>query len=329
MTSGWSWFIIVVTLANIAGAWWLLKANGQATIPKGEGPDTGHIWDEDLKELNSPLPRWWYWLFLITVVWGLGYFIFYPGLGNFAGVLGWTQQNQHAAEVQAAMAVQAPRYARFAELSLPELAQDPDAMGEARSLFANGCAGCHGSDARGAPGFPNLTDDDWLYGNSPETLLATIGSGRAGVMPGWETVLGADGVTEVVAYVQSLGGRGAADPALAQAGAARYAAFCVACHGPDGRGNQVLGAPDLTDDIWLFGGDAESLRVSIADGRYNEMPPHAALLGPERVRIMAAYVLSLNAAGSAPGDSKTGNGNTDGGVTGDSTQSNDGSAGDG
>jgi len=299
MSSGWSWFIIIVSLANIAGAYWLLKANGQATIPKSEGPDTGHIWDEDLKELNSPLPRWWYWLFVLTVVWGLGYFVFYPGLGNFAGVLGWTQQNQHAAEVQAAKAVQAPRYARFAGMSLPELANDPDAMGEARSLFANGCAGCHGSDARGAPGFPNLTDDDWLYGNSPETLVTTIGGGRAGVMPGWGEVLGDSGVNEVVAYLQSLGGR-AADPALVQAGATRYATFCIACHGPDARGNQALGAPNLTDDIWLYGGDAESLRVSVRDGRYNEMPAHAALLGPERVRLMAAYVLSLGRPGVKP-----------------------------
>ncbi|TFG86296.1 MAG: cytochrome-c oxidase, cbb3-type subunit III [Chromatiales bacterium] len=318
MTSGWSWFIIIVSLANIAGAWWLLKANAQTTIPKSEGPDTGHVWDEDLTELNSPLPRWWYWLFVLTVVWGLGYLVFYPGLGNFAGVLGWTQQNQHAAEVQAAMAVQAPRYARFAGLSLPALSQDPDAMGEARSLFANGCAGCHGSDARGAPGFPNLTDDDWLYGNAPETLVTTIGSGRAGVMPGWEAALGNDGVTEVVAYVQSLGGS-AADPALAQAGAPRYAMFCIACHGPDARGNQVLGAPNLTDDIWLFGGDAGSLRVSIGEGRYNEMPAHTALLGPERVRLMAAYVLGLSASGGAPGVNKMG----------DRPQGDDGSAGGG
>jgi cytochrome c oxidase cbb3-type subunit 3 len=318
MTSGWSWFIGIVSLANIAGVYWLLKANSEAVIPKSEGADTGHVWDGDLMELNSPLPRWWYWLFVITVFWGLGYLIFYPGLGNFAGVIGWTQQKQHTEEVQAAKAVQAPRYARFAALSLPELAQDPDAMGEARSLFANGCAGCHGSDARGAPGFPNLTDNDWLYGGAPESLLATISGGRAGVMPGWQAALGDDGVKEVVAYVQSLGGAGA-DPALAQAGAVRFATFCVACHGPDARGNQALGAPNLTDDIWLFGGDAEALRVSIEVGRYNEMPAHEALLGPERVRLMAAYVLRLNASGTAPGGSNPGG----------NQKSDDGSAGGG
>lgn len=316
MTSGWSWFIIIVTLANIAGALWLLLANSEAKIPASEGPDTGHCWDEDLTELNSPLPRWWYWLFLISVIWGVGYLVFYPGLGNFAGVLGWTQESQHGAEVQAARAIQAPRYARFAELSLPDLAQDPDAMGEARSLFANGCAGCHGSDARGAPGFPDLTDADWLYGNTPEALLATIGGGRAGVMPGWQAVLGDGGVNEVVTYMQSLGGA-KVDPALAQAGAVRFATFCVACHGVDARGNQALGAPNLTDDIWLFGGDPEALRVSVADGRYNEMPAHEALLGPDRVRLLAAYVLSLNASGAGAG----GFGKSDAG------KSNDGSAG--
>jgi cytochrome c oxidase cbb3-type subunit 3 len=296
MTSGWSWFIIIVTLANIAGASWLLIANSQARIPAGEGPDTGHCWDEDLTELNSPLPRWWYWLFILTVVWSLGYLAFYPGLGNFAGALGWTQQNQHTAEVQAATAIQAPRYARFAGLSLAALAGDPDAMGEARSLFANGCAGCHGSDGRGAPGFPNLTDADWLYGNAPEVLLATISGGRAGVMPGWQAVLGDDGVTEVVAHLQGLSGA-AVEPALAQAGAARFGMFCVACHGADARGNQALGAPDLTDDISLFGADPEALRVSVAEGRYNEMPAHEPLLGPDRVRLMAAYVLRLSGTG--------------------------------
>ncbi|MDP2325339.1 MAG: cytochrome-c oxidase, cbb3-type subunit III [Gammaproteobacteria bacterium] len=306
MTSGWSWFIIIVSLLNIGACYWLLKANGEAVIPRSEGVDTGHVWDGDLKELNSPLPRWWYWLFVITVVWGLGYLVFYPGLGNFAGLLGWSQQGQYAEEVQAAREMQAPRYTRFAAMSLPELSQDPDAMGEARSLFANGCAGCHGSDARGAPGFPNLTDNDWLYGNAPESVLATISSGRAGVMPGWQAVLGDDGVTEVVAYLQSLSSTGA-DPARAQAGAARFAMFCVACHGVDARGNQALGAPNLTDDIWLFGGDAESLRVSIGVGRYNEMPAHEALLGPDRVRLMAAYVLALNA--DIPGPSASRNSN--------------------
>jgi cytochrome c oxidase cbb3-type subunit 3 len=300
MTSGWSWFIIVVTLANVAGAMWLLFANGRAASGES-GNSTTHVWDGDLTEFNNPLPRWWFWMFVLSTAWGLGYLVLYPGLGNFKGTLGWTQKSQHTAEVQAAKAVQAPRYARFATLSLPQLAQDRDAMGEARSLFANGCAGCHGSDARGAPGFPNLTDNDWLYGNAPETLLTTIGAGRMGVMPGWQAALTDAGVEEVVAYVQNLSGT-AARQDLVQAGAARYAMFCVACHGADARGNPVLGAPNLADTVWLYGGDVDTLRVSIGQGRQGQMPAHEALLGKDRVRLMAAYVLSLGAPAS-PGNS--------------------------
>jgi cytochrome c oxidase cbb3-type subunit 3 len=305
MTSGWSWFIALVSLANVAGILWLLYVNGRAKTVKPASSNTGHVWDGDLTELNNPQPRWWLWLFVLSVIWGLGYLVLYPGLGSFPGTLAWTSQKQHAAEVRAADDLQAPRYARFATLSLEQLARDPDAMGEARSLFANGCAGCHGSDARGAPGFPNLTDADWLHGNAPDALLATVGGGRMGVMPGWQAALTDAGVEEVVAYVQSLSGT-AARPELVQAGAARYAIFCVACHGADARGNQALGAPNLADTVWLFGGDAESLRVTIGVGRQNQMPAHDALLGKDRVRLMAAYVLSLSGGGS-------GNGAADGG----------------
>jgi len=307
MTSGWSWFIIILALANVAGVMWLLFANGRAASGES-GSNTTHVWDGDLTEFNNPLPRWWFWLFVLTTVWGLGYLALYPGLGSFKGALGWTQLRQHEAEVQDARAVQAPRYARFATLSLEQLSGDPDAMGEARSLFANGCAGCHGSDARGALGFPNLTDNDWLYGNTPELLLTTIGAGRMGVMPAWGPVLGEAGVAEVVAYVQSLSGT-ASEPSLVQAGAARYATFCVACHGAEARGNPVLGAPSLADDVWLYGGDGATLRTSIGTGRQGQMPAHEALLGKDRVRLMAAYVLSLGAPTAGGGSS----GSTDGG----------------
>lgn len=292
MTAGWSWFIIILSLANIAGVVWLLFANGRAVVADTAAGKTTHVWDEDLTELNNPLPRWWFWLFILAVAWGLGYLVFFPGLGAWRGTLGWTQQAQHATEVQAAREQQAPRYARFAGLSLEQLAQDPDAMGEARSLFANGCAGCHGSDARGAPGYPNLTDNDWLYGSAPETVVATISGGRLGMMPGWEAVLTDSGVDEVVAYVQSLSST-PVNPGLVQAGAARYAQLCVACHGADARGNQALGAPNLADNTWLYGGDTRSLRTTIGAGRQNQMPAHEALLGPDRVRLLAAYVLSL------------------------------------
>lgn len=303
MTSGWSWFIAIVALLNVAGAVWLLLANGRA-VSADIAKQTTHVWDSDLTELNNPLPRWWFWLFILTVIWGLAYLVFFPGLGAWQGTLGWTQENQHAAEVDAARAIQAPRYARFASMSLQQLAGDPDAMGEARSLFANGCAGCHGSDARGAPGFPNLTDNDWLYGNAPETLITTIGGGRMAVMPGWQAALGDQGVTEVVAYLQSLSST-PAEPALVQAGATRYATFCVACHGADARGNQVLAAPNLADTVWLYGGDVDTLRISVGQGRQGQMPAHEVLLGKDRVRLLAAYVLSL---GGGSGNGSAGGG---------------------
>jgi cytochrome c oxidase cbb3-type subunit 3 len=293
MSTGTSWFIIIVTLLNIAGCVWLLVANGRAADPAGTPKDTGHVWDGDLQEYNNPLPRWWFWLFIISVVFSLAYLALYPGLGNFRGALGWSQSGQHAAEVARANAAQKDRYARYASLSLPALAADPEAMGTARTLYANYCAACHGSDARGGPGFPNLTDQDWLWGGEPELVLGSISGGRIGAMPGWEAVLGTTGVDEVTAYVLGLSAGGALGPAAA-AGQEKYMTFCVACHGADGTGNQALGAPNLTDGEWLYGGDEAAVRQSIAQGRQGQMPAHEALLGPDRVRLLAAYVLKLS-----------------------------------
>jgi cytochrome c oxidase cbb3-type subunit 3 len=312
MSAGWSWFIIFVSLGNIAGALWLLWANGRTAMAKRAEEDTGHRWDQDLTELNNPLPRWWLWLFMGSVVWGLGYLVLYPGLGNFTGALGWTQADQHAAEIEAATRAQAPRYARFASMPLTELARDVDAMATARSLFANDCAGCHGSDGRGAPGFPNLTDDDWLYGSEPETLVTTISGGRGGVMPPWQATLGEEGVNEVVAYLLSLQGE-APGSERARAGAQKFATFCVACHGIDARGNRLVGAPNIADGIWLYGGDEASLRQSVAGGRHGQMPAHQGLLGPDRVRLMAAYVLSLSLPQNPQGAQELNSGTADGG----------------
>lgn len=295
MSVGMSWFVIVLTGLNIAGMAWLFLANNKVKAGQSADGEASHCWDGDLTELNNPLPRWWLWLFFGSLVFSLVYLALYPGMGNFRGLLGWSTDRQLAAQVSRAEAAQAPRYERYAAMSLPELSRDPEAMATARSLFANDCAGCHGSDARGAAGFPNLTDNAWLYGGEPDTVLATIGSGRMGVMPAWQAVLGDGGVNEVVAYVLTLEGRTGGAPALVEAGAQKYATFCVACHGPQGKGNPVLGAPDLTDGWFMYGGDEATLRTTIATGRQGQMPAFNTLLGPDRVRLMAAYVLSLSA----------------------------------
>lgn len=293
MSTGMSWFVIILTLANIAGCVWLLFVLRRAPGEQSTTADTtGHVWDEDLREFNNPLPSWWLWLFVITVIFGLVYAALYPGLGNFQGLLGWSQVQQHSAEAARNEARLHQTFAPFEGQPVAALAQNADALRIGRNLFANNCATCHGSDGRGAPGFPNLTDGDWLWGGAPEALVETISNGRTGVMMAWGEALGPQGVDNVVAYVLSLSGRSA--PGDVADGKVRFEQTCVACHGPDGRGNPALGAPNLTDQVWLHGGSTESVRATIAKGRQGQMPAHADLLGPVRVKLLAAYVLSLS-----------------------------------
>ncbi len=292
MSSFWSWFIIILTLGNIVAAVWLMYTNTQRATP-GTTEVTGHKWDGDLEEFNNPLPRWWLGLFYVTVLLSVAYFILYPGLGNFSGVLGWSQVGQYQAEVEAAEAKYAEFYARFRDMDLTQLAADEEAMAAAGNIFGNNCAACHGSAGRGAVGFPNLTDDAWQYGGSPDDILATLRNGRNGVMPAQAAILGDDGVEEVIAYVLSISGRDApADKAAA--GGARFAQVCAACHGLDGKGNKMIGAPNLTDDVWVFGGSAADIRYALVNGRANQMPAQLPLLGEDRTRLMAAYVLKLS-----------------------------------
>ena len=291
MSTAWSYYTIVLVLINVAGALWLLWWTRRRGTNEAE--TTGHVWDGDLTEYNNPLPRWWLWLFYLTVIFAAVYLVLYPGFGNYAGRLGWSQQKQHSEQVAAAEHAYAVRFARFANMDIPALSRDSEAMAAARNLFGNNCATCHGSDARGAVGFPNLTDDDWLYGGDPVTLEQTIGQGRNGVMPPWGEVLGASGVEEVIAYVLSLS-RGDVPAEMAAAGKPRFDMYCVACHGADARGNQQLGAPNLADDIWLYSDSPESIRQTIVAGRSNQMPTHLPLLGEQKVRLLAAYVMSLS-----------------------------------
>jgi cytochrome c oxidase cbb3-type subunit 3 len=289
--------VAVVSLANIAGLVMLLASlRRRPGETAGTGETTGHVWDEDLRELNNPLPRWWLWLFILTVVFGIAYLLIYPGLGNYGGTSGWSSEKQYRQQTVAAEAVLARTLAPFEHQEPAALAHNPAALRVGRNLFMNNCATCHGSDARGAPGFPNLTDKDWLFGGTPEAIVQTISYGRTSIMPAWREVLGGDaGVQDVAAYVLSLSSRNA--PAgNAENGHTRFATLCIACHGADGRGNQALGAPNLTDGVWLNGGAVTTVRETISKGRQAEMPAQLERLGETRVKLLAAYVISLGGA---------------------------------
>jgi cytochrome c oxidase cbb3-type subunit 3 len=297
MTSGWSLFVIILTIANILACLWLLRWTSKprtANEKIGGGADTGHVWDKDLREYNNPLPKWWLWLFYITVAFGLLYLAFYPGLGNFAGVGGWTQAGQYEKEKAAVEARAAKLLAPLAALPVAELVNNAQAMSTAHNLFQQNCAQCHGSDGGGAVGFPNLANADWQWGSDADTVVATITGGRIAAMPPWGAVLGEPGVEEVVAYVQTLSGQ-PADATKAAAGQVRFQTVCSACHGMDGKGNPLLGAPNLTDQIWLYGGDAATIKQTVMNGRNGQMPAWGDKLGEQRVKLLAAYVTKLAA----------------------------------
>lgn len=295
MSGFWNWWVVLLVAANIGFAVWLLLSTTSAKPgDQHAGPETtGHTWDGDLKEYNNPLPRWWLGLFYLTVAFAVGYLVLYPGFGNFSGTLGWSQVRQWQAQRDEANVVAAREFAKFDGKSIEALATDPAAIRIAKNLFANNCAMCHGSDARGAKGFPNLTSPNLTWGRAPEAIVATISGGRQGVMPAWGAVLGADGVEAVANYVYSLSGRAAPEPALVSAGKEKFDTLCAACHGPDGKGTVALGAPNLTDAYWVYGGTLAAIKETVANGRSNRMPAHLELLGEQRVRLLAAYVYSL------------------------------------
>jgi len=300
MTSGWSLFVIALVVVNILGCFWLLRWTARpksATEKIGGGADTGHVWDKDLREYNNPLPRWWLWLFYITIVFSVIYLALYPGLGSFTGIKGWTQAGQYVQQRTEADARAAAYLAPFAAMTVPQLAADAKAMATARNLFQVNCAQCHGSDGGGAKGFPNLSDKQWQWGGDPDTVVQTIMAGRVAAMPPWGQVLGAQGVDQVVAYVRQLSGQ-QADATLAAAGKTQFETVCAACHGVDGKGNPLLGAPNLTDDVWLYGGDAATIKLAVENGRNGQMPAFGERLGAERVRLLAAYALRLSESGS-------------------------------
>jgi cytochrome c oxidase cbb3-type subunit 3 len=261
------------------------------------------VWDGDLTESNNPLPRWWMWLFYITIVFGLGYLVLYPGLGSFPGVLGWSSAGAYKQEVKDGDAQYGPLFSKYLAMDLTEVAKIPEAHAIGERLFMNTCSQCHGSDAQGSKGFPNLTDNDWLYGGEPKTIEETITNGRNGVMPPMGAVLGTDDdVRNVANYVLSLSGA-PHDPIKAAFGKPKFV-ICAACHGPEGKGNQAIGSANLTDKIWLYGGDINTIMETIRGGRNNHMPSHKELLGPAKIHLLAAYVWSLSHSDSLDAGNK-------------------------
>ncbi|MBZ6068319.1 cytochrome-c oxidase, cbb3-type subunit III [Aeromonas schubertii] len=314
-------FVTVITLGTILGCfallWWCLKDK----MGVEEGQPMGHAFD-GIEEINNPLPKWWTYLFIIMIIFGLVYLASYPGLGNWKGLLGWQSSNQDIrslADSKAATAsaqeqgrvVQYDREhakadelygAKFRELTysadgktykaIEEIAKDPEALKVGQRLFLQNCALCHGSDARGGKGFPNLTDGEWQWGGKPDQIKTTIMNGRHAAMPAWGETLGKDGVKEVTAYVLSLSGR-TVDPVMARKGQARFA-MCAACHGAEGKGGEAFGAPDLTNTTWLYGGSRQTVEETITHGRQGVMPAWKDVLGEDKVHLLASYVYSLS-----------------------------------
>jgi len=291
MTSFWSGWVILLTTLTIVLITWVLFANRQRERRSGERT-TGHEYD-GIEELDNPLPAWWFWMFAITIIWGVAYLIVYPGLGNFPGLLGWTQIEQHDREVAAADEKFRAMRDRYLALPVEEIANDPALRKMGQRIFGNNCAQCHGADAKGSYGFPNLTDDDWIWGGSPDAIKATLINGRKAAMPPWEAILGDKGIAETTAYVLSLNGRDS-DPAQVAAGETHFNTYCVACHGADGTGNPALGAPNLTNGIWLYGGSETQISHSLRVGRNGVMPAFEQTLSDDKIHILTAWVYGLS-----------------------------------
>ncbi len=291
-SSGWSTFITVASIVSMLACLALLVVASRRKVMADDN-STGHVWDGDLIELNNPLPRWWMLLFVITVFAGFGYVLLYPGLGSSEGSLGWTSEKEYRTEQAQAEKAMTAVYAQYATQPAEALARIPAAMGIGERLFLNNCTACHGSDARGSKGFPNLTDNDWLYGGSLETIKETITKGRQGQMPPMAAAVGsAEDVRNLANYVLSLSGS-PYNSIQAHFGREKFI-VCTACHGVGGVGNQALGAPNLSDKVWLHGWGEDAIAAMINNGKTNVMPAHGSRLTPEQIHVLAAYVWSLS-----------------------------------
>jgi cytochrome c oxidase cbb3-type subunit 3 len=294
-SNGWGIYIALVTGVGIVWCLYLLFSQRKTNVtykPDGSVDDTGHVWDDDLRELNNPLPRWWMWMFLLSCVFAIVYLVLYPGMGTYQGTLGYTTTGAHEASVAQANQELKPVYAKYMEQDVKAVAADPKAREMGQRLFLNYCAQCHGSDAGGAKGYPNLADQDWLYGGEPDNIKTTLIAGRAGVMPAFAHLEGGQ-ISDVANYVRGLSGL-AADQLKSARGAEVFKANCAACHGPDGKGMQAMGAPNLTDRVWLYGGSEAAIVETVSKGRNGKMPAHESILTPEKIHLLTAYVWSLS-----------------------------------
>jgi cytochrome c oxidase cbb3-type subunit 3 len=292
----WSVFVAGITIVSILACLFLLWFSGKAKAMTASDNTTGHVWDGDLREMNNPLPRWWVWLFILTIVFAFAYLALYPGLGTYAGKLGWTSTGQHQTELDKGNAEVAPLYAKFASMKTEDMAKNAQAMAIGERLYMNNCAQCHASDARGNKGFPNLTDSDWLHGSTPEKIKETLTKGRIGNMPPMAAAVGStDDVKNVAQYVLSLSGS-PHDSLQAALGKSKFG-MCAACHGVDGKGNQALGAPNLTDDIWLHGYGANAIVAMINNGKVNQMPAQGEKLTESQIHVLTSYIWGLSNKG--------------------------------
>jgi len=301
----WSWYVAVIVVASVIGCLLLMKSQD---VPTDEGKELDHRWDETLVEIDNPLPKWWKGLFYVTIVFAFGYLALYPGLGSYAGILGWTSVGQHGQELKQAEERFGPVLARYEAMPIEEVARNPEAREMGKHMWLTYCTQCHGPDSGGNAGFPNLRDADWIWGGSPEKIKETITLGRQAMMPaygGQEAVIGGPkGAIEMSHYVMSLSGL-PHDAAAAAKAAPKFMQVCAACHGPEGKGNQVIGSANLTDRYWLYakGADNKSVQESIVEtlvkGRGGKMPAQLEHLGPAKVHLLAGYVYGLRSEGQS------------------------------
>ncbi|MEQ1773400.1 MAG: cytochrome-c oxidase, cbb3-type subunit III [Burkholderiales bacterium] len=290
----WSIYIAVITIVSIAACLVLLFGFASRRVSTNDVGTTGHVWDEDIAERNNPLPSWWMWLFVVTVIFSVVYLVLYPGLGSFAGQYGWSSAGQYKDEQAQAAAAYGPILDKFLKQDVKAVAANPEARQMGQRLFLTYCAQCHGSDAGGSRGFPSLKDRDWLYGGEPDAIRASIMEGRNGMMPPMGAAVGGDeDVRDVMHYVFRLGGR-SFDGIRATRGKAKFDTVCAACHTEKGTGNAQIGAPNLVDDIWLHGASDVAIMESITKGRKGAMPAHKGFLDEGKVHLLTAYVYGLS-----------------------------------